>query len=269
MVGETQLPRQRDGKTDAALAAPSLFEASIDDLKIEGTQSTLSSQQSPVALNRTGFAKDDHSSHADNSAKGHKSFHIRVLNPFRMVSSTTIRPFLDSFLQHVNHSYYCINAEYLVRQFGLAVGSTTSLSNHVMYTLCLCIGIGCQVHNTGTDEMAIMWYENGRRYLDSDDWGWSLNVMRALALISIFHSRERPTTARHYLGTFEILTMNCLLSIIDAALRIGEANNLSIPFDGISVIEDTPVGEWKLIWQTIQAMATTRHSYRATPSLWI
>jgi hypothetical protein len=128
------------------------------------------------------------------------SFHIQVLNPFRMIPGTTIWPMLESYLQRVNSSYYYVNAENLVDQYNLAVNKTVALPNYSMYTLCLCISIGCQAYPTGTDEMAIMWYENGRRYLDSDDWGWSLNVMRALALISMFHRSERPTTARHYLG---------------------------------------------------------------------
>ena len=132
------------------------------------------------------------------------SSHIQVLNPFRMMPGVTIWPMLESYLQRVNSSYYCVDAEHLVQQFHLAVDTTASLPNYIMYTLCLCISIGCQAHDTGTDEMAIMWYENGRRYLDNDDWGWSLNVMRAMALISIFHRSERPTTARHYLGTLKL-----------------------------------------------------------------
>jgi len=135
----------------------------------------------------------------------------------------------------VNSLYYCVNAELLVQQFHLAMDTATNLPNHVMYTLCLCVSIGCQIHDTGTDELAIMWYENGRRYLDDDDWGWSLNVMQALALISIFHRSARPSTARHYL---------------DIALRIGEANNLSAHVNDASTIE------WVLVWRTIQRMAS-------------
>jgi len=149
----------------------------------------------------------------------------------------------------LNSSYYCVDAQHLVQQFHLAVDTTASLPNYIMYTLCFCISIGCQAHDTGTDEMAIMWYENGRRYLDNDDWGWSLNVMRAMALISIFHRSERPTTARHYL---------------DTALRIAEANNLSVYDDSASMMDDAPGNEWILVWGTIQRMAGIGPAYHAT-----
>jgi hypothetical protein len=135
-----------------------------------------------------------------NGAEKPPSFHIQVLNPFRMIPETIVWPMLESYLQRVNSSYYYVNADHLVSQFNLAVNEAVALPNYSMYTLCLCISIGCRANSDGTDEMAIMWYENGRRYLDSDDWGWSLNVMRALALISMFHRSERPATARHYLG---------------------------------------------------------------------
>lgn len=167
---------------------------------------TISSQQHKFAVDPIDLNKDYYALHARNGSKGPKSFHIQVLNPFRMISGLTIWPFLDCFLRRVNSRYYCVNAEHLVRQFNLAINTTVSLTNLTMCTLCLCISIGCQVYDTGTDEMAIMWYENGRRYLDSEDWGWSLDVMRALTLISIFHIGERPTTASHYLGILKALS---------------------------------------------------------------
>jgi hypothetical protein len=50
-----------------------------------------------------------------------------------------------------------------------------------------------------------VWYENGQRYLDNDRWDMNLNVMRALALISMLHMNERPATTHHYLGAVQIL----------------------------------------------------------------
>jgi hypothetical protein len=182
----------------------SLYQASLQD-STDRNQMAISPQRhinfavDPFELKGRGLQIQTRA-----SAEKVRSFHIQVLNPFRMIPGMTIWPMLESYLQRVNSSYYCVNAKHLVGQFHLAVDTTASLPNHIMYTLCLCISIGCQAHDTGTDEMAIMWYENGRRYLDNDDWGWSLNVMRALALISIFHMSERPTTARHYLGYLKL-----------------------------------------------------------------
>jgi hypothetical protein len=120
-----------------------------------------------------------------------------------MTSGMEIWPFLDSFLREVNTLYHCVNAEYCSHQFDLAMDPKTDLPNQIMCMLCICISIGCKISPAGTDDMAIMWYENGRRYLDNDDWGCNLNVMRALALISMFHRNERPSTARYYLGLWK------------------------------------------------------------------
>jgi len=169
-------------------------------------QTTISSQQQSKLVLGFDLNRDDCVLQIMNGTNEPRGLHIQVLNPFRMISGMEIRPLLDSFLQRVNSCYYCVNAEDLLRQFSLAVDTTVSLTIHTMYTLCLCISIGCQFYDTGSDEMAIMWYENGRRYLDSEGWGWSLNVMRALTLISIFHGSERPTTARYYLGILRALT---------------------------------------------------------------
>jgi hypothetical protein len=148
------------------------------------------------------------------------------------------------------------------------VDTADSLPNQVMCTLCLCVSIGCQVHDAGTDEMAIMWYENGRRYLDDDDWGSSLAVMQALALISIFHGAERPTTARHYLGTYfetaPLMQYRTMLIITDIALRIGEANNLSAYVNGASAIDDTTANEWIPVWGTIQRISRIGFAYPVT-----
>ena len=198
--------------------------------------------------------------HTQAGAEKARSFHIQVLNPFHMIPGMAIWHMLESYLQQVNSLYYCVNAELLVQQFHLAMDTAINLPNHVMYTLCLCVSIGCQIHDTGTDEMAIMWYENGRRYLDDDDWGWSLNVMRALALISIFHRSARPSTARHYLGTyFETAPLvQYMLNVTDMALRMGEVNNLS------AYVNDASTIEWVLVWGTIQRMASIGFAYPLT-----
>jgi len=85
--------------------------------------------------------------------------------------------------------------------------------------------------------MAIMWYENGRRYLDDDDWGWSLNVMRAFETAPL---------------------VQYMLNVTDIALRIGEANHLS------AYVNDASTIEWVLVWGTIQRMAGIGFAYPVT-----
>jgi hypothetical protein len=94
--------------------------------------------------------------HTQAGTKKVRSFYIQVLNLFCMIPGIAIWHMLESYSQRVNSFYYCVNAELLVQQFHLAIDTATNLSNHVMYTLCLCVSISCQTHDTGTDEMAIM-----------------------------------------------------------------------------------------------------------------
>jgi len=156
-------------------------------------------------------------------------------------------PLLQSFILRTNSLYHFIDADQLVTQYSLAFDDSARLPKHIVYTLCLCISIGCQVHDGETDQMALVWYEHGRRYLDNEDWGWSLYVMRALALISMFHRTERPSTASHYL---------------DAALRIGEANNLPLAMENGPTMDTMADNEWVLVWSTIQMMTVDGYTYR-------
>jgi hypothetical protein len=91
-----------------------------------------------------------------------------------------------SFLRRINGVYHFITDGHLVGQLSLAVDTTTNLPNHIMYTLCFCISIGCQVCNKETNETAIVWDENARRYLDDDDWGRNLNVVRVRIKIGLW-----------------------------------------------------------------------------------
>lgn len=182
--------------------SPSLYEASRQESTDRSQTEMPPQRHTNAAVDSLKLRGGGILLHAQAGAEKVRSFHIEVLNPFRMIPGMEIWYMLESYLQRVNSLYYFVNAELLVQQFHLAIDTATNLPNHVMYTLCLCVSIGCQTHDSGTDEMAIMWYENGRRYLDDDDWGWSLSVMRALALISIFHWGARPSTALHYLGAY-------------------------------------------------------------------
>ena len=84
----------------------------------------------------------------------------------------------------------------------MAFESTIALRNEKMSELCLVLALGAQIGNGGNDDKTIVWYENGRRYLDDENWGKELWIMRVTTLISLYHVGERPATARHYLGHF-------------------------------------------------------------------
>jgi hypothetical protein len=56
------------------------------------------------------------------------------------------------------------------------------------------------------------------------------------------------------------------LIVIDKALLIGEANNLSVYVNGASMIDEMPSNEWILVWGTIQRLASTGPAYPANIS---
>ena len=70
-----------------------------------------------------------------------------------------------------------------------------------MCELCLALAVGSQWSDDGHDGSFLMWYENGRRCLDDTHWDHEPWVMRAMALISMYHLGGRPDTAQHYLRT--------------------------------------------------------------------
>ena len=124
--------------------------------------------------------------------------HVQALNPFDHHSLSATKPFQDMFLQRVNSVLFFFNEEALKELFGLEADK--SLSNDQMSELCLVLALGAQISNGGNDDKTIMWYENGRRYLDDENWGDKLWIMRVTALISLYHAGERPDTSRYYLG---------------------------------------------------------------------
>ena len=130
-----------------------------------------------------------------------KSSHVQSINPFESQPRSVIGPVLESFLQNVNSIYYLINPDELWRCFDSVSDLISVTPNLTMSVVCICIAIGYQTYPAGAPDMAIMWYENGRRYLDDCDWNLDLAVMQILALISMFHMAQRPATSSHYLGT--------------------------------------------------------------------
>ena len=102
--------------------------------------------------------------------------------------------------------------------------------------------------------MAIMRYENGRRYLDDSGWNLDPAVMQILAFISMFHMAQRPATSSHYLGTncFDLLTLRLIFT--DAAIRIGEANNLHRVMEEVNHTGGSRNVEWLDIWNIMVDM---------------
>ena len=130
--------------------------------------------------------------------RSNRMVHVQALNPFDHYTMLAVKPFLVMFLQRINSVWYFFDEEALNEL--LKLEAYTSLPNSKMSELCMVLALGAQVSNGGNDDKSIMWYENARRYLDNENWGDELWIMRVTALISLYHIGERPDTSRHYLG---------------------------------------------------------------------
>jgi hypothetical protein len=139
-----------------------------------------------------------------------KSLHIKTINPFDFQRRSMIRPIIDSFLRNVNSVYYLVNPNDLWKYLDSALDTTLETPNLIMSVVCICLALGCQNYHTDAIDMTLMWYENGRRYLDDHDWSLDPAVMQVLALISMFHMSQRPATSSHYLGNIATLTIMTL-----------------------------------------------------------
>jgi hypothetical protein len=178
-----------------------------------------------------------------------KSFHVQSINPRSLIG-----PILESFLQNVNSIYYLISPDDLWSYLDSVLAPISVTPNLTMSVVCICIAIGYQTRPTGAPDIAIMWYENGRRYLDDCDWNLDPTVMQILALISMFHMAERPATSSHYLGTNcpEFLTLG--LTFADAAMGIAVANNLHRSMEEVNQTGGSWNIEWLDIWNTMVDM---------------
>ena len=153
------------------------------------------------ALPRPQFSHNDPFPSTFQHSPFSRSFHIRTINPFHFQQREMIWPIMDSFLQSVNSVYHLVNPHELRKHLHSALNTALETPVLIMSQVCICLALGCQVSGTGTADVAIMWYENGRRYLDDRDWCLDLAVMQILALISMFHMAQRPATSSHYLGS--------------------------------------------------------------------
>lgn len=126
--------------------------------------------------------------------------HVQALNPFHHYTAAMISALLNLFSQRVNSVLYFISEGELDHHFAMVTEASSGMPNSMMAELCLALTLGAQVSNGGDDDKTIIWYENGRRYLDVEDWRNAPWVMRGMALISMYHIEERKDTSRHYLG---------------------------------------------------------------------
>ena len=177
--------------------------------------------------------------------------HIEALNPFRHYTANTVQPLLTIFLQRLNSIFYLFEENELELHFEEVSEPSSSPPNSVLAQLCLALALGAQVSNGGNDDQMIMWYENGRRYLDVENWQSELWVMRALALISMYHIEERRETSRHYLGKSPFSGLDLMLMHLGTALDIGRAHLLD---DGTCVgCSDLPEHmKWHRLWSSVR-----------------
>jgi hypothetical protein len=179
---------------------------------------------------------------------------VQSINPFNLQPRSRIGPILESYLQNVNSIYYLISPDDLWNHLDSILDPNLVTPNVTLSVVCVCIAIGCQTYPIEAPDMAIMWYENGRRYLDDLDWNLDPTVMQILALISMFHMAQRPATSCHYLGKncLDVLTLG--LKFADAAIHIGEANNLHRAKEEVNQTGGSWNVEWLDIWNTMVDM---------------
>ena len=128
-----------------------------------------------------------------------QSPHTYLINPFHFHSEEVTTPFLMGFLERVNPILVLFDELTFLHNLEMAHSGEIELATPVLCELCLGLAIGVQWCDHGSNETALLWYENGRRFLDDVDWDHEPWVMRAMTLISIYHLSTRLDTARHYL----------------------------------------------------------------------
>ena len=193
-------PTRHDSFADTSV--PTRNESGPDVPAIESIWKIISHEQASKPENpSTQVSHDSLLSYNFQRLVVSKSFHVQSINPFNLHPKTVIGPILESFILNVNSIYHLISPIDLWGYLESVSDPTSVTPNLTMSIVCICIAIGYQTCPTGAEDMTIMWYENGRRYLDDCDWNLEPTVMQILALISMFHMAQRPATSSHYLGT--------------------------------------------------------------------
>ncbi|KAI9821035.1 MAG: hypothetical protein M1827_003768 [Pycnora praestabilis] len=162
--------------------------------------------------------------------------HSVLINPFQMLPISTLAPFLEVFLQRVNCIFYFFDSDELEGMFREAFASPPDLTNETKSVVCLVIALGVQMSDHGSEDEWILWYENGRRFLDDENWSNDLWIVRALALVSMYHVGERRDTSRNYL---------------EIAKRIGNVNGLAGHDNPTWQMKDPERDKWLRVWRTV------------------
>ncbi|KAH8596604.1 hypothetical protein B0O99DRAFT_102874 [Bisporella sp. PMI_857] len=187
----------------------------------------------------TRLTHNDLLPHTLHSSTPSRNIHVQTSEPFDLQPRVVIRTTLEMFLQNINTVYCLVNPNDLRSHLNSTLDKIARTSNLVSSLLCICLALGCQTYPKGSTDMAVMWYEKGRKYLDGHDWSIDPTIMQILALISMYHMLERPATSSHYL---------------DAAMRIGERNGFHRIAENFDRPDDSSDLEWLGIWNTIQTM---------------
>jgi hypothetical protein len=125
--------------------------------------------------------------------------HTEAINPFHFHPQEETTVLLRAFIERVNPTFFFFEDPELLVNLDRAYDGETEHSSQVMCELCLALAIGSQWTEDGNDGSAMMWYENGRRYMDDTHWDHEPWVMRAMTMISMYHLGVRPDNAQHYL----------------------------------------------------------------------
>ena len=158
--------------------------------------------------------------------QGWSNLHDRAINPFHFQPQEETRVLLYAFTERVNHTFFFFEDSVLLENLDHAYDGETEHSRQTMCELCLALAIGSQWAEEGNDNTAMMWYENGRRYMDDTPWDHEPWVMRAMTMISIYHLGTRPDNSQHYLSMYDFSIRNSQLTWPDVAIRIAQANGL-------------------------------------------
>lgn len=192
---EAENPDETDHEDEADRQESMIFNVH-DLIGQESERSSFSTLEHRNFLARADFD----TSQADNLR------HIRVLNPFDHVTASDVRPYVDFFLDRINCVFHFFDGRELIDRFDSVFEVGRSMPNQIMSEICLVLALGVQISDGASEDKLIMWYENGRRYLDDENWRKKLWVMRLLLMISVYHVGDRQDTSHHYLGSQESLS---------------------------------------------------------------
>ena len=141
------------------------------------------------------------------------------INPFHFRRQEDVIALMQVFIDRVNHTFFFFKEASLMRNISIAYENRDELSNRVMCEICLALAVAIQWCDDGNEDSSITWYENGRRYLDDSLWDHEPWVMRATALISMYHLGGKPDNAQQYLSE---CSAPCLVSCsLSKTLRYG------------------------------------------------